>query len=186
MEIKDYQSACLDFLNGHMLITDSQKFAHELEHNRVLAEELAEVKQWQAHLQVKQQDNIVPDFGNFEAKLAKSHWGSRQNWGYSLVAATSFILLIYVGIDSNSHTINHQFETLTSPNVRYAKPVVQIVLANNVNVEQFIAEYALKIVESTPNSQIIIVEHTTTFEDDFLVLSADSRTVFVKKIEKTQ
>ena len=77
-----------------------------------------------------------------------------------------------------------KFETLTSPSPSYAKPVAQIVLANNVNIEQFIEEYGLTIIEKNSNSQIITVILAADFEEDFLSLSADSRTIFVKKIEK--
>jgi hypothetical protein len=184
MEIKDYQSACLDFLNGHMLIKDSEEFEYELKHNQDLADELAEVKQWQLHLQTKQQEDIVPNFDDFESQLTKSQWGNKQSWGYSLVAATSLMFLIYMGTGSEQHITNNKFETLTSPSTSYAKPVAQIVLANNVNIEQFIEEYGLTIIEKNSNSQIITVILAADFEEDFLSLSADSRTIFAKKIEK--
>nr|WP_297347591.1 hypothetical protein [uncultured Glaciecola sp.] len=186
MKAKDYQSACIDYLNGHMSIIDTQNFESELKSNQVLSEELTEVKKWQSLLQAKKQSKSMPNFDAIKAKLTKSQLSWGRNWTYSLTAAVSFMFIIYLSTGSQQHTINNKFETLTSPTMNYAQPVVQIVLANNVNIEQFIADYGLTEIEKNPNSQIITVAHTSSLEGNLASLSADSRTVFVKKIEKSQ
>lgn len=186
MKAKDYQSACIDYLNGHMSILDTQNFESELKKNQILSEELAEAKQWQSLLQAKKQSKSMPSFDGIKAKLTKSQLSWGRKWTYSLSAAVSFMFIIYLSIGVQQHTINNKFETLTSPTMNYAQPVVQIVLASNVNVEQFIADYGLTQIEKSPNSQIITVAHTSSLEDNLLSLSTDSRTVFVKVIEKSQ
>jgi hypothetical protein len=186
MKAKDYQSACIDYLNEHMSNIETQNFEIELKNNHILSEELTEAKKWQSLLQAKKQSKSMPDFDGIKAKLTKSQLSWGRTWTYSLSAAVSFMFIIYLSTGSQQHTINNKFETLTSPTMNYAQPVVQIVLANDVNVEQFIADYGLTQIEKIPNSQIITVVHTSGLEDNLSSLSADSRTVFVKKIEKSQ
>lgn len=186
MKVKDYQSACIDYLNGHMSIIDTHNFESELRDNHVLSEELAEAKKWKSHLQANKNSKHKPDFDGIKAKLTKSQWDWGHKWTYGLTAAVSVMFIIYFNLGNQQNTISNNFETLTSPTTKYTQPVVQIVLANNVNIEEFIADYGLTQLENISNSHIIIVAHTSSLEDNLSFLSADSRTVFIKKIEKSQ
>lgn len=189
------EDSILDYVNGHLSGAQLDDFEKALKQNPSLLEKVNETKAWQATLQSSRQgsqhssalnDGPVPQFSSIESKLHKRTW----RWSYALPTAASVALVavLVVNFDGNndmgiSTQANNEFETLTDATSTHTTPVLQIVLADNANADDFVQEYGLSIVKSYAQTQIIDVELSEGIQDDLQALESDPRVIFIKRTE---
>lgn len=180
MKSEDTKNSIVDYMNGHLSNEESKKFEAELDQDPNLMKELNEAKNWQSQLKSEPSDLPTPQFSSIEHKLTRNTWNIK-NWGVGLSTAASITLVVFFSFEQ-SNIVNNEFETLTSTQSLYNEPVMQIVLSENTNIESFIKEYDLNIVQIYPNTQIIDVKFNPMLKTKLAVLKTDKRTVLTKEI----
>ena len=180
MKSEETKNSIVDYMNGHLSNEESKEFEAKLNQDSNLMKELNEAKVWQSQLKNEPSDIPTPQFSSIEHKLTHNTWNLR-NWGIGLSTAASITLVAFFSFDQ-ANIVNNEFETLTNTQSLYNEPVMQIVLSENTNIENFVKEYNLNIVQIYPNTQIIDVKFNYILKSKLAILKADKRTVLTKKI----
>lgn len=182
MKSEEIKNSLVDYMNGHLSDEQSKEIENELKTNSQLAKELEDLKIWQKQLKSEELDMPTPQFSSIENKLTSNVWNLR-NWGYGLSTAASITLVAFFSFDQATIT-NNEFETLTDVTSLYNEPVLQLVLSDNTNIEQFVSEYNLNLVQRYPNTQIIDVKFNPAVKNKLMMLKADKRIILTKEIGK--
>lgn len=182
MKYKEVKHNLADYMNGHLSDEQSKEIEHELKQSSQLTKELSDLKIWQNQLKNEKLDIPTPQFSSIENKLTSNVWNLR-NWGYGLSTAASITLVAFFSFDQATIT-NNEFETLTDVTSLYNEPVLQIVLSENSNIEQFVNEYNLSIIQIYPNTNIIDVRFNQVVKNKLVMIKADKRIVLTKEIGK--
>lgn len=177
MKSETYQNSIVDYINGHLSNEQAKAFEDELSQNEDLQQALNEAKQWQTQLQDQPLDSPTPQFSSIESKLTTKQWGFKP-WGYGLSTAASIALAAIIFVQPSSIT-NNEFETLTNSQAIYNEPVLQIVLSNETNIEDFVADYNLNLMQVYPNTHIIDVQFNDSLKE---LLKTDERIVLTKML----
>ncbi len=180
MKYKEVKHNLADYINGHLSQEQALELENELKQSSELRGELNDLKTWQTQLKHEQLDVPSPRFSTIEAKLTKPTW-SFKHWGYGLSTAATIALVAVLSFEPNI-VPNNEFETLTRSTSLYSEPVLQLVLTQETNIDEFVAEHQLSILQSYPNTHIIDVKLNESLQSTLHILKTDERIVLTKKI----